>query len=202
MPALAATVIVLMIVAPEMAVDLGFALSVSATAALIVIAPAWSRRLVAAGWPKPLADVLCVATAAQLVTAPLIAAISGQFSVVSIAANVAATVVIPPITVVGTVAAALAPVWPGGAHLLVRFTGPELWWLLGVAHWTGGIAGATVTVPSRLLGFLVVAACGIGSVLLWSRLRSRRWARLTFACALLAATAWVVVSVGHGTIVG
>jgi competence protein ComEC len=84
---------------------------------------------------------------------------------------------------------------------LVRFTGPELWWLLGVAHWTGGIAGATVTVPSRLLGFLVVAACGIGAVLLWSRLRSRRWARVTFACVLMAATAWVV-SVGHGTIVG
>ena len=91
MPALAATVIVLMIVAPEMAVDLGFALSVSATAALIVIAPVWSRRLVAAGWPKPLADVVCVATAAQLVTAPLIAAISGRVSVVSIAANIAAT---------------------------------------------------------------------------------------------------------------
>jgi competence protein ComEC len=175
---------------------------VSATAALIVIAPAWSRRLVAAGWPKPLADVLCVATAAQLVTSPLIAAISGRFSVVSIAANIAVTAVIPPITILGTVAAALAPVWPGGAHLLVRFTGPELWWLLGIAHWTGGVAGATVTVPSQLWGFLLVAACGIGSVLLWRRLRSRRWARLVFACVLLVAAAWVMASVGHGTIVG
>ena len=39
-------VIVLMIGAPELAVDIGFALSVSATAALVVVAPAWSRRLV------------------------------------------------------------------------------------------------------------------------------------------------------------
>ena len=32
---------------------------------------------------------------------------------------------IPPITVVGTAAAALGPLWPGGAQLLIRFTGPE-----------------------------------------------------------------------------
>ncbi|MDT5009893.1 MAG: competence protein ComEC, partial [Mycobacterium sp.] len=202
MPALATTVILLMIVAPEMAVDFGFALSVSATAALIVIAPAWSRRLVAAGWPKPLADVVCTAAAAQLVTSPIIAGMSGRVSVISIAANIAAFAVIPPITVIGTIAAALAPLWPGGAHLLIRFTGPELWWLLGVAHSAGGVPGATVTVPSRLLGFLMVTACGVGAVLMWHRLRSRRWARIVFACAVLTATAWMAASVGHGTIVG
>jgi competence protein ComEC len=176
MPALAATVIALMIVAPEMSVDLGFALSVSATAALIVIAPAWSRGMVLRGWPKPVADTVCVATAAQLVTAPLIAGISGRVSVVSIVANVAVTAVIPPITVAGTAAAALAPLWPSGAHLLIRFTGPELCWLLGVARWAGGIPGATVEVPSRLLGFVIVAVGGVGSVLLWRRLRRMRWA--------------------------
>lgn len=167
MPALAATVLTLMIAAPEMSVDLGFALSVSATAALIVIAPVWSRWLVARRWPKPLADAVAVATAAQLVTAPLLAGISGRVSVVSIAANVAATAVIPPITVAGTAAAALAPLWPGAAQLLVRFTGPELWWLLHVARWAGGLPGATVDVPSRLVGVLVVAAGAVAAVLLW-----------------------------------
>lgn len=178
MPALSATVIVLMIVAPEMAVDLGFALSVSATAALIVLAPVWSRRLVARGWPKPLADALTVATAAQLVTAPLIAAISGQVSLVSIAANVAVTAAIPPITVAGTAAAALAALWPGAANLLIRFTGPELWWLLHTARWAAAVPGATVQVPSNLPGLLLVAAAGLGAVALWrlgaGRLRRRR----------------------------
>ena len=107
MPALSATVLALMIASPELAVDVGFALSVSATAALVVIAPVWSRRLVGRGWPKPLADAVCVAVAAQLVTAPLIAGISGTFSVMSVAANLAVAAVIPPITVVGTAAAAL-----------------------------------------------------------------------------------------------
>ena len=100
--------------APELAVDVGFALSVSATAALVVIAPAWSRRLVARGWPKPLADAVSVAVAAQLVTAPLVAGISGTFSVVAVAANLAVAAVIAPITVIGTAAAALSALLAGG----------------------------------------------------------------------------------------
>ena len=106
-PALAATVLLLMVIAPQLAVDVGLALSVVATAALVIIAPIWSRRLVAAGWPKPLADAVCVACAAQLVTAPLIAGISGRLSLVSAAANLAVAALIAPITVLGSAAAAL-----------------------------------------------------------------------------------------------
>ena len=151
-PALSATVLALMIASPELAVDVGFALSVSATAALVVIAPVWSRRLVDRGWPKPLADAVCVAVAAQLVTAPLVAGISGTFSVVSVAANLAVAAVIPPITVVGTAAAALCALWPAGADLLIRFTGPELWWLLRVARWAAAVPGAIALRALRAAG--------------------------------------------------
>jgi competence protein ComEC len=157
-PALSAAVIVLMVGAPELSVDVGFALSVSATAALIVIAPAWSRRLVAHGWPKPLADAVSVAIAAQLVTAPLVAAISGTFSVVAVVANLAVAVVVAPITVVGTAAAALTPLWPAGAELLIRFTGPEVWWLMNVARWASRLPGAAVAVPAGPVGALTLAA--------------------------------------------
>ena len=64
-PVLSASVIALMIAAPQLAVDVGFALSVSATAALVVLAPAWSARLTARGVPKPLADGICIALAAH-----------------------------------------------------------------------------------------------------------------------------------------
>jgi len=50
-------------------------------------------------------------------------------------ANLAVAVVIPPITVIGTAAAALCPLWPSGAQLLIGFTGPELWWLLRATGW-------------------------------------------------------------------
>ena len=170
-PVLSASVIALMIASPELAVDVGFALSVSATAALVVIAPAWSQRMVSSGWPKPLADAVSVAVAAHLVTAPLVAAISGRFSVVAVIANLAAAVVIAPITVIGTAAAALAALWPAAAGLLIRFTGPEVWWLLNVAEWSAGVPGASVSVPSGLLGAVTVAAAGVGAVV------AGRWCR-------------------------
>jgi competence protein ComEC len=172
-PALSASVIVLMIGAPELAVDIGFALSVSATAALVVIAPAWSRRLVARGWPKALADAVSVAVAAQLVTAPLVAAISGRFSIVAVLANLAVAGVIAPITVIGTAAAALSAVWPPGAELLIRFTGPELWWLGNVARWAAAVPGASVPVPAGLLGAFTVAAVAVAAfaLLRWRRAR-------------------------------
>jgi competence protein ComEC len=190
-PALSASVIVLMIVAPELAVDLGFALSVVATAALVVIAPVWSRRLVGRGWPKPLADAVVVALAAQLVTAPIVAGMSGRFSLVSVIANLAVAVVIPPITVIGTVAAILSTLWPAAARLLVRFTGPELWWLLHMAHWTAAIPGASVAVPSGWAGVGCLATAGVAVVVMWRW----RWGRACVAVALLGLLAW---SAGRG----
>jgi competence protein ComEC len=194
-PALSACVLALMIAAPELAVDVGFALSVSATAALVVIAPVWSRRLVGRGWPKPLADAVSVAIAAQLVTAPLIAGISGKLSLVSVAANLAVAVVIPPITVIGTAAAILSTLWPAGARLLIRFTGPETWWLLRVAHWGAAIPGAAVPVPSGLAGVVVVTAACLGAVVSWRW----RWGRRGVAFAALCLLAWAV-SGSHDTI--
>ena len=184
-PALSTAVIALMIAAPELAVDVGFALSVSATAALVVVAPACSRRLIARRWPKPLADAVSVAAAAQLVTAPLVAAISGTFSVVAVAANLAVAAVIAPITVIGTAAAAMSALWPAGAGLLIRFTGPELWWLLHVARWAAGVPGASITVPAGLPGAVAVAAAGVATVLLsrwcrrWPRTRGAKYQRRT-----------------------
>jgi competence protein ComEC len=193
-PALAATVLLLMVLTPQLAVDVGLALSVVATAALVVIAPVWSRRLVCAGWPKPLADAICVACAAQLVTAPLIAGISGRVSVVSAMANLAVAALIAPITVLGTAAAALCTVWPAGAQLLIRFTGPEIWWLLRIAHWSASVPGASVAVPSGFCGVLIVGAVGLLVVLLWRR----RWFRAGVALAACGLLAWSLSGVLAG----
>ncbi|MEB4209604.1 ComEC/Rec2 family competence protein [Mycobacterium sp. 94-17] len=187
-PALAATVLVLLAVAPALAVDVGFALSVAATAALIVIAPVWSRRLVAKGWPKPLADALAVAWAAQVVTAPLVAAISGRFSMVAVLANLVVAAVIAPITVLGTAAAALCPVWPAAARLLIRFTGPEVWWVDAVARRAAAAPGATLPVPEGVPGTLIVGGVTVLAVVLW------RWRpfRIAGAVAALAGLAWAL----------
>lgn len=187
-PVLAATVIVLLLLAPHLAVDVGFALSVSATTALVLLAPVWSARLVARGWPKALADAACIAAAAQLVTAPLIAAVSGRLSLVAILANLLAGAVIAPITVLGTAAAALCPLLPGAAGLLIRFTGPELWWLLAVARRAAALPGAAVVVPSGWAGLVLVGAGAVAVVMLWRR----PWFRIGAGGVVLCLLAWSV----------
>lgn len=183
--------LILVAIAPHLAVDVGFALSVLATGALVVLAPAWSRRLVARGCPKLLADAVAVAVAAQLVTAPLVAGISGRVSLVSVAANLAAVPVIAGITVLGSAAAALGMLWPPIAELLARFTGPELWWVLHVARAAAGVPAATVPVPDGMAGVLLVG-CGTALLLV---LGIRLWPRAWFRAAARAAGVAAAVSV-------
>lgn len=185
-PALAATVLVTMIIAPHLAVDVGFVLSVAATAGLVVIAPVWSQRLVDRGWPRPLAAGVAIALAAQLVTAPVVAGISGAVSLVAVAANLVVAPVIPPITVFGTAAAATMQLWPAAGRLLIRFTGPELWWLLHTAQWAAALPGASVPVPSGPVGVALVAGATVAAVALW------RWraGRVAVAIVLLCAAVW------------
>ncbi|GAA4297012.1 ComEC/Rec2 family competence protein [Mycobacterium paraffinicum] len=193
-PALCAAVLVLLALAPQLAVDVGFALSAIATAALVLVAPVWSRGLAGRGCPKPLADALAIAAAAHVVTAPLVAGISGRVSLVAVGANLAAAPVIAPITVLGSAAAVLSVVWPPGAQVLVRFTGPELWWVVRVAQWSAGAPGATLPVPSGVPGVVLVAGVTALIVVAVTRLRGRRWfgaaVGLGGLTAALCALAW------------
>lgn len=187
-PVLSSAVIALMMVAPQLAVDVGFALSVVATAALVVIAPGWSRRLVGWGWPKPLADAVCIAAAAQAVTAPLVAGISGNVSVFAVMANVLVGAVIPPITLIGTAAAALSAICAPLAELMIRFTGPELWWLLVVAERIAALPDATVPVPAGAPGMALVATVTIAVIVTWRW----RWGRSLSVAGLCCLLAWTV----------
>ncbi|MCV7424093.1 ComEC/Rec2 family competence protein [Mycobacterium yunnanensis] len=187
-PSLSACVLVLLVVSPELAVDLGFALSVSATAALVVVAPVWTRRLVDRGWPTPVAAAVSVAVAAQLVTTPLVAGMSGTVSMVSVLANLVVAPVIAPITVIGTAAAVLTVPWPAAAELMIRFTGPELWWLTHVGTWAAAVPGAVMTTPSGWPGVLITATASVAAVVLW---RWRR-GRVAVVAAAVCLVAWSV----------
>src|SRR5699024_7905669 len=101
-------------------------------------------------------------------------------SVVAVAANLAVAGVVPPITVLGTAAAVCSTVWPAGAQLLIRFTGPELWWLLSVARWASALPAAALPSPSGMAGVVSVALAGVALTVLW-RLR---WMRRGLAAVL------------------
>ena len=100
--ALCVAVLVLVLLDPWLARSAGFLLSSLATAGILILAPPWRDAM--NGWmPRWLAESLAIPMAAQLVCTPVIAAIAGQVSIVSVVANLAAAPAVGPATVLGLV---------------------------------------------------------------------------------------------------
>lgn len=160
LPALSATVAVLVLVFPGLSLSAGFALSVLATAGIVVVAPGWRDRL-ARRLPARLhwlADGAAVAAAAQVACTPVIAWIGGGISLVAIPANVAAAVAVAPVTVLGVVALAVGPVSGGLARVAVWLAGWPCRWLVVVARTAADVPAATVRWPGGPLGALAALA--------------------------------------------
>ncbi|MCW2508850.1 MAG: hypothetical protein JWP68_1998 [Modestobacter sp.] len=173
-PALSAAVVVLLLVEPTLATDAGFALSVAATAAIVLLAPSWSRSLRRRGSPRPLADALAVSAAAGLVTAPLVAALSGVVSVVSLPANLLAAPAVAPATVLGLVAALASPVSPRAADVLTWLAGWPVRWLVTVAERAAAVPDGATGWPNGASGAALLAgllAGGAWALVRWPRLR-------------------------------
>lgn len=174
LPALAAAVLVLLLADPELGVAPGFALSVLATGALVLLAPRWAAWLHERRWPVGAAEAVAVPVAAHVVTAPVVAAISGQVSLVAVVANLVAAPAVAPATVLGALAALLAPVSDSGAEFVVRLAGPCVGWLVAVGHHAAAVPGAAIGWPAGWAGglLLVVVTVAVLVLLRLPRLRS------------------------------
>uniref|UniRef100_UPI00110CB18D ComEC/Rec2 family competence protein n=1 Tax=Modestobacter altitudinis TaxID=2213158 RepID=UPI00110CB18D len=212
-PALAASVVLLLLAAPELAADAGFALSVAATAGIVLVAPSWSRALRGRRFPRPVADALAVSAAAGLVTAPLVAALSGVVSVVSLPANLLAAPAVAPATVLGLLAALVSPVVPAGADALSWLAGWPVRWLVLVAERAAAVPDGATGWPAGARGAVLLAALIGGAawaLLRWPRLRLLALAALVGVLVLgwplrqvnrgwpLADTVVVACDVGQG----
>ena len=94
-PVLSATVLALVLVDPFLTRSPGFALSVAATAAIVLIAPTWTRRL-ARRMPWPMAAAIAVPAAAQLACTPILVAAFGQLTPLAVPANLLAAPAVAP----------------------------------------------------------------------------------------------------------
>ena len=150
--ALALGVLFLLAADSDLAVSFGFALSVAATAGIVVLSPLLLRVL----GTGIVARAFAVAIAADIVTMPLIALMSGRVSVVSVIANVLVAPVVPIITVVGLIAAVLAQV--GWGRPLVILIEPLADWIHFVASSMPVTTVAAGPVAMLLLGGWVIAA--------------------------------------------
>jgi competence protein ComEC len=212
-PALSAAVVLLLLVQPALATDPGFALSVAATAAIVVLAPGWSRSLRRRGFPRPVAEALAVSAAAGLVTAPLVAALSGVVSVVSLPANLLAAPAVAPATVLGLVAALLSPIAPGVADAVTWAAGWPVRWLVLVAERAAAVPDGATGWPAGARGAVLLTLLLVGAawaLVRWPRLRPLALAVLVGVIALgwplrqasrgwpLADTVVVACDVGQG----
>jgi competence protein ComEC len=170
-PALAAAVLGLLFADPALAVDPGFALSVLATAALVLVAPGWAAGLRRRGVPPGVAEAVAVPAAACVATTPVVAGLSGGVSLVAVVANLLAVPAVAPATVLGVIAALVSPLSPTAAQACAWLAGPAVGWLVVVADRAAAIPGAVVPWPDGAAGALLLVALVLGVAVL---ARSRR----------------------------
>ncbi len=171
LPALSAAVILVVGAQPAMARSIGFALSVLATVALLLVAPPLARWVARHGVPMWLAAAIAVPVAAHLVTAPLIASISGQVSLVAIPANLLVAPAVAPATILGVVVALVSPISGSLARAVAWLASWPVRWLVAVATRGAAVPDAALAWPSGARGALLLAVvmAGGAAVLIRSR---------------------------------
>ncbi|MEV6156655.1 ComEC/Rec2 family competence protein [Nonomuraea sp. NPDC052129] len=245
--ALSASILLLILFDPELAHSYGFALSVFATAGILLLAPRWRAHLIGPDpeetpthddsdaesrtptraddarrhsdsalhsadtlhivlesqappsalvrsppgrgrrrlrLPRWAAEAVAVSAAAQVAVTPVLVLMSGQLTLVAIPANLLAGPAVAPATILGFVAALVAPLWPQAAQWLVIPAGYAVGWIILVAQWAVSMPLATLPWPGGLpgLGLLMVAVAVMIPVL---RRRTWRTAALTMTAVAL-----------------
>ena len=141
--ALGLAVVGLLLVDPGLATSIGFGLSVLATAGILVLAPVW-RDTMACWMPRWLAEAVAVPAAAQLACTPLVAAISGQVSLVAVGANLAVAPAVGPATVLGLSGGVLGLLWPALGRVAGTLATWCVAWIVTVARHGAQLPAAAV----------------------------------------------------------
>ena len=221
---LSSAVTVLLLARPHLATEIGFGLSVCATAAIVLLAPPLTRALTDRRVPRLVAVALAVPTAAQLGCTPLLVVMDPWVSPWAVLANVAAAPAVAPGTVLGLAGLAVEGIatglsslagpesgfgpWEGaahGLHVVARGAGgagaAAAWWITVVARACAVLPGAALGWPAGAAGVAVAAglAAGVACALLGRR--GLRAMGVVTACACLAAglTAPVLTATGRGS---
>jgi competence protein ComEC len=192
LPVLGLAVLGIVVLDPWIAREYGFALSVLATAALLLLAGPLAAVLerVLPAW---LALAIAVPLSAQLACQPVLILLAPEVPLTGVVANVLAAPAAPVATIVGMIACLLAPVIPPLAVLVAGIAWLPAAWIAGVARVCSTLPGALLPWPEGALGALLLAAltiAGLVAIGVPARLGS---ARLRWRVALATAATLVVV---------
>lgn len=151
LPALGGAVVILLLLDPFQALDPGFALSVAATAGILLLSPHISRRLTPIMGRS--SELISIPLSATLLCTPIIIALSGQFSLVTLPANLVVAPVIAPLTIIGLCAALTSWLVPSIGYLLVLVMSPLAHWIVGVAHLASRVP--VILLPKNAFGIML-----------------------------------------------
>jgi len=184
LPALGFAMAAVVIIDPWQARDAGFALSVLATAGLLLFAPVLIEKL-STQMPGKLAQALAPPIAAIVFCSPIIVALSGYLAPMSVIANLLAAPFVAPITIVGFVAALFSPIVPLLSTVLIWFIRFPAGAIALIAHWASSFP--VLTLRTGKIGFLIVAVFTLGSWLL------KKWVKhiIIFTLVILISITWL-----------
>ena len=192
---LATAILVLVVLVPSLAVSWGFALSVAATAGIVMWAPVVRRGLQERRWgvrvPTAVAVAGSLTLAAQVATAPVLLAMGAYVGIAAIPANLLAMPVVPVVTIAGLGAAVLGVI-------------PGLGVLAQPLAWIGAVAGEWIAfVAARASGvdvlrirgsptaaIVIIALSGVAFAI-W-RTGSRPLRIAITGCVIVMASLWAI----------
>jgi competence protein ComEC len=195
-PPLCLSAVVLLALDPWLARSAGFALSVLATAGLLLLTRPLAA-FVARCMPRWLALAVAVPSAAQLACQPLLFLISPQLTPYTLPANLLAEPAAAAVSVLGLVVCLLAVIVPGLAALLVWAPWLPSAWIAAVARFFAGAPFAAIPLADGASAAAV--AIVLTALLLVCLFLSRAHPRLGSLCGLVAA---VSVLLGAGVVTG
>lgn len=167
------SVAVLLMLDPWLAFEIGFALSVAATAALLTLARPLARGL--SRWmPSPLALALAVPLSAQLVCGPIIVLIAPQLATYGVVANLVAAPAAPPATILG-VLACLTPGIPMLQTVLLWLAWVPAAWIAGTAEVAAGLPASILPWWEGVPGVIAMAVLGVVVAVAIAVRRRGRW---------------------------
>ena len=154
LPALGFAIAAVVMGDPWQARDPGFALSVLATAGLLLFAPK-IVGLASRYMPTIAAQALAPPIAAMVFCAPIIVAISGFLSPMTVVANLLAAPAVAPITIIGFISALLSPLFPWLSTALIFCVKPLAGWISLTAHWCAQFP--VISIRTGVVGFAIAA---------------------------------------------
>ncbi|MFP5312728.1 MAG: ComEC/Rec2 family competence protein, partial [Actinomycetes bacterium] len=156
---------------PALGSSFGFLLSVLATLGIILL----GRRII--GWfpavvPRWLAAAVAVPLSAQLLCGPVIVLLQPQFATYALLANVVASPLVAPVTLLGTAAVPLLVLLPWLATALIAVAGFFSAGVAGIARYFANLPGSALPWPEGPAGLLsMVLMSAVTFAVVWAAAR-------------------------------